>query len=174
LFEQNENKRLTSDESVKIKKCSSCNRLEFGNKMCDESFLCSLRRSGLSFTSGPYEEATTASGNDHVDEGHGMILQNLVEARQVRDAIIKKICDGVPSHCTEEQALRDCRDTDLLTQLAIINDRIGIVEGELVRCGRAYRLRLGDIVLRTPMQSWVLLVRVFVNSCAWISTQKRR
>jgi hypothetical protein len=121
-----------------------------------------------------FEEATTASGHDHVDKGDGVMLQNLVEARQFRDSIIKKICDGLPSHCTEEQALRECRDTDLLTQLAIINDRIGIVEGELVRCGRAYRLRLGNIVLRKPMQSWGLLARVFVKSCGWISGQKPR
>ena len=48
--------------------------------------------------------------------------------------------------------------------LALINDRIGIVEGELVSCGRAYRLGRGDIVLRNPMQRWVLLVRDFVKS----------
>ena len=70
-----------------------------------------------------------------------MMLQNLTKARQARDAIIKEICDGLPSYYTEEQALRRCQDKDLLTRLALINDRIRIVGGELVSCGHSYRLR---------------------------------
>ena len=93
-----------------------------------------------------------------------MMLQNLTKARQARDAIIKEICDGLPSYYTEEQALRRCQDKDLLTRLALINDRIRIVEGELVSCGRAYRLRLGDTVLREPMRRWALLVLSFVGA----------
>jgi hypothetical protein len=105
--------------------------------------------------------------NGHVDNGDDisvMMLQNLAKSRQARDAVIKEICVGLPSHYTEEQALRRCQDKDLLTRLALINDRIRIVEGELVSCGRAYRLRLGDIVLRTPVQRWALLVLSFVGA----------
>jgi hypothetical protein len=81
-----------------------------------------------------------------------MMLQNLAKARQARDAVIKEIREALPSHYTEEQALQRCQDKDLLTRLALINDRIRIAEGELVSCGRAYRLRLGGIVLREPMR----------------------
>jgi hypothetical protein len=105
--------------------------------------------------------------NGHVDNGDDisvMMLQNLAKSRQARDAVIKEICVGLPSHYTEEQALRHCQDKDLLTRLALINDRIRIVEGELVSCGRAYRLRLGDIVLCAPAQRWVLLVLSFVGA----------
>ena len=80
-----------------------------------------------------------------------MMLQNLAKARQAREAVIKEIREGLPPHYTEEQALRCCQNKDLLTRLALINDRIRIVEGELVSCGRAYRLRLGGILLREPM-----------------------
>jgi hypothetical protein len=96
--------------------------------------------------------------NGLVDNGDDMALQQLIESRQVRDATIKEICDGLPSHCTEEQALQRCRDKELLARLARINDRIRIVEGGLVNCGRAYRLRLGDVVLRKPKRRWALLV----------------
>jgi hypothetical protein len=105
--------------------------------------------------------------NRHFDNGDGifaMMLQDLTKARQARDAVIKEICDGLPPHYTEEQALRRCQDKDMLTRLALINDRIRIVEGELVSCGRAHRLRLGDIVLREPMRRSALLVLSFVGA----------
>jgi hypothetical protein len=105
--------------------------------------------------------------NGHVDNGDDifvMTLQNLTKARQARDAGIKEICDGSPSHYTEEQALRRCQDKGALTRLALINDRIRIVEDELVSCGRAYRVRLGDIVVREPMRRWALLVLSFVGA----------
>jgi hypothetical protein len=112
------------------------------------------------FEEATVEEATAARcsvgcrRNGHADNGDDMMLQNLVKARQARDAVIGEICDGLPSHCTEEQALRLCQDKDLLTRLELIDDRIRIVEAELVSCGRAYRLRLGDVVLRNPMRRW--------------------
>jgi hypothetical protein len=105
--------------------------------------------------------------NGHVDNGDDMfatMLQDLTKARQARDAVIKEICDGLPSHYTEEQALRRCQDKGALTRLALVNDRIRIVEGELVSCGRAHRLRLGNIVLRRPMRRWALLVLSFVGA----------
>ena len=107
--------------------------------------------------------------NGHLDNGDDisvMMLQKLTKARQARDAVIKEICEGLPSHYTEEQAIRHCQDKGLLTQLALINDRIRIVEGELVSCGRAYRLRLGDIVVRESMRRWVLLVLFFFGAFA--------
>ena len=101
---------------------------------------------------------------DNGDDMFATMLQDLTKARQARDAVIKEICDGLPSHYTEEQALRRCRDKDALTRLALLNDRIRIVEGELVSCGRAHRLRLGNIALRKPIRRWALLVLSFVGA----------
>jgi hypothetical protein len=46
--------------------------------------------------------------NGHVDNGDDisvMMLQNLARSRQARDAVIKEICVGLPSHYTEEQSI---------------------------------------------------------------------
>jgi hypothetical protein len=71
--------------------------------------------------------ACCCPGNGHVDDGDDMMLQNLTESRQARDAVIKEIRKGLPSRCSEEQALRRCQDEELLTRLALINDEIRIV-----------------------------------------------
>jgi hypothetical protein len=57
-----------------------------------------------------------------------------------------------------------CQNKDLLIRSALINDRIQIVEGELVSCGPAYGLLLGDVVLRELMRRWALLVLSFVGA----------
>jgi hypothetical protein len=81
-----------------------------------------------------------------------MMLQNLAKARQARDAVIKEIREGLPSHYTQEQALRCCQNKDLLTRLALINDRIRVVEGELRIQKPLHPYRLGFGTLQ-PLQA---------------------